>query len=421
MRILRIINSMDPTQGGPMQGVRTSIATIKSLGVDCENEVVCLDDPDASYCHDDGIAFHALGETKGPWQRSPALLPWLRANLHRFDAVIIHGLWLYYSYAATKAAGALGQRRPRVFVMPHGMLDPWFQKHPSRRVKAIRNWFYWKLIEQRTIAQADGLLFTCQKELKLARTTFRPYRPRRELNVGYGVAAPPPFHEGMRSAFRERVPGLGDRPYLLFLSRVHPKKGVDLLIKAYAKQAGQRAQAGIATPDLVIAGPLDSKYAESMKELAHREMAPREMTGQAKPGESEKPPEIHFPGMLSGDSKWAAFYGCEAFLLPSHQENFGIAVVEALACGRPVLISDQVNIGDEIEQSGAGFVDRDDDAGTRALLERFFALNDEAKATMSVSATECYAANFSPETAALRLLEAISPEGSGADLPSEPQ
>jgi glycosyltransferase involved in cell wall biosynthesis len=218
----------------------------------------------------------------------------------------------------------------------------------------------------------------------------------------------------MRASFRERVPGLGDRPYFLFLSRVHPKKGVDLLIRAYATQLAQRTLAGIATPDLVIAGPLDSNYADSMRALAQRELAQL-----PKAHDHVDPPGIHFPGMLSGDSKWGAFYGCEAFILPSHQENFGIAVVEALACGRPVLISDQVNISDEIEQSGAGFADRDEDAGTAALMERFFALDDAAKATMSARALECYTANFSPETAAFRLLEAISPEGPQPDERSE--
>ncbi len=403
MKILQIIPSMDPSAGGVAQGVKTTIETISQLGSGNDCEVVCLDEPDAPYLRTIPASVHALGRAKGPWGWNARLTPWLRENLPRFDVAIINGLWLYYSYAATKAAGVLEERRPRVFVMPHGMLDPWFQKHPSRRIKAYRNWFYWNLIEQRTIAQADGLLFTCQKELELARTTFRPYRPRREMNVGYGVAAPPACNEGMLNAFRERVPELGDRPYLLFLSRVHPKKGVDLLIKAYTRLAAQRLEAGVVTPDLVIAGPLDSKYAESMQELAERERIRLPKVDGA--------PAIHFPGMLSGDSKWGAFYGCEAFVLPSHQENFGIAVVEALACGRPVLISDQVNICDEIEQSGSGFVDRDDDAGTEALLRRFLELDDPAKVTMSSRATECYAANFSPQTAALRLLEAISEQG----------
>ena len=75
--------------------------------------------------------------------------------------------------------------------MPHGMLDPWFQRDKSRRVKAVRNWFYWWLVERGVVNAADALLFTCQQELELARTTFGGYRPKREMDVGYGIAEPP--------------------------------------------------------------------------------------------------------------------------------------------------------------------------------------------------------------------------------------
>ena len=122
---------------------------------------------------------------------------------------------------------------PQLFVMPHGMLDPWFQNDPSRRVKAIRNSIYWKLVEHKTIETANCILFTCQKELELARQPFRPYRPQGEANVGLGVALPPPFNESMQEAFNQRVSLAKDQSYFLFLSRIHPKKGVDLLIRAY--------------------------------------------------------------------------------------------------------------------------------------------------------------------------------------------
>jgi len=83
--------------------------------------------------------------------------------------------------------------------------------------------------------------------------------------------------------------------------------------------------------------------------------------------------EIHAVDMLQGDAKWGALYGCEAFVLPSHQENFGIAVVEALACGKLVLISDQVNIGREIVEDGAGLVEGDTEEGVEKLLRQFLA------------------------------------------------
>ncbi len=106
----------------------------------------------------------------------------------------------------------------RCFVMPHGMLDPWFQRDRSRRVKAVRNWFYWWLVERGVVNSADALLFTCQQELELARTTFGGYRPKREIVVGLGIEEPPAFEPKMQEAFAARCPDLNGRPYLLFMS-----------------------------------------------------------------------------------------------------------------------------------------------------------------------------------------------------------
>lgn len=404
MKILRVIPSMDPSFGGPCQGIRNSSPELELLG--WVNEIVCLDDVGAQYLADEKLTIHALGQSQGPWARHPNLIPWLHENLSRFDIVIIHGLWQYASYAVTKVVRQTRRSKPtvktpRVYVMPHGMLDPWFQNEPSRRLKAWRNWVYWKLIEHRTISNADGVLFTCQKELELARLPFRPYGPRREINVGYGVAKPPAMTESMSGALYEKCPQLRGQPYLLFLSRIHPKKGVELLINAYAQLAKQTG-AGANLPALVIAGPTNSDYANAMKCLADSHHLLRDNDQpQAEPG-------ILFSGMLQGDAKWGAFYGCEAFVLPSHQENFGIAVVEALACGKPVLISDQVNIYSEIVDANAGIVGEDSLEGTAATLKRWASLNPAEKQAMGTAAIKCFEQNFEIEAAARSFLNAIS-------------
>jgi len=108
---------------------------------------------------------------------------------------------------------------------------------------------------------------------------------------------------------------------------------------------------------------------------------------------------------LSGDAKWGAFYGCEAFILPSHQENFGIAVVEALACGKPVLISNQVNIWREIESAGGGIVAEDSLAGTRELLKRW---KDVSGNALGFKARQAFEKNFSIDRAAQRMMSVIS-------------
>ena len=393
---------MDPATGGPCQGIRNSIPELKKLGV--RNEVVCLDDPSSVFLHDDPFTVHAIGLRKGPWQYNANLISWLLKNFHRFDAVIIHGLWLYPSYAVNKAMKLFKKQRkssneilhtPKIFVMPHGMLDPYFQEDKGRRLKAIRNWWYWKLIEKDVVNNADGLLFTCEEELRLAREPFRPYQPKAEINVGYGVKRPPAYSEQMNHSFLAACPGLNQAPYLLFLSRIHEKKGVDVLIKAYAIFLNKIKERVKRIPKLVIAGPgIESSYGLKLRNLINVE--------------PDLADNILFPGLLLGDAKWGAYYGCDAFILPSHQENFGIVVVEAIACSKPVLISDKVNIWHEIEKAGAGVIKSDSVEGALELIEAWEQMGDEEKRAMQLKAKSLFEEKYTSSAAASTLLQAVS-------------
>jgi glycosyltransferase involved in cell wall biosynthesis len=387
MKFLHVIASMNPRIGGPCQGIR-NLATwfIKN---DNQIEVVCLDDPNSDFLSRDNFPVHALGQSWSQWSYHSRLLPWLHDNLSRFDVVILNGLWQYPGYALLKATRK--PNMPPYFVFPHGMLDPWFQRNPQRRIKAIRNWFYWKYIEQRVVHNAAALLFTSAEEMRLARETFSPYQPKREVNVGYGIPEPPEYHSGMEAAFAEKCPALKGKPYFLFLSRIHPKKGVDLLINAYA--AFCRSQTAVPPAKLVIAGPgLETYYGQQLQTLAAQICLPG---------------SVYWPGMLSGDAKWGALYNCEAFILPSHQENYGIAVVEALSCGRPVLISNQVNIWREIEEDAAGFVVGDTLKGTRELFRRWANLSDQFKTIMGKAARASYENRFAVALPAGQLFAAV--------------
>lgn len=403
MKLLHVVAGMDPRLGGVCQAIRTSIAGLSVLGV--HNEVASLDTPDAAFLQQDAFITHALGPARGPWAYSAALLPWLVRNLARFDAVVVHGLWSYHGYAVRQAARRIARaNRPRLFVMPHGMLDPYFQRAPGRRLKAVRNQLYWKLVEARLVNSADGLLFTCTEEQQLAQQPFRPYRPRRTAVVGLGVEQPPAYTAAMREAFLCCCPAAGAQPYLLFLSRIHEKKGVEDLLTAYATlragllpagptpAAGAEQQAPL--PLLLIAGPgLDTPYGQRMQELVENNPLLRD--------------NVLFSGMLAGPAKWGAFYGCEAFILPSHQENFGIAVVEALACGKPVLLSDQINIWREIQVAGGGLVAPDTAAGITSLLQQWQKLSPGAKQTLQKNAHAGFQHNFAVLPAARRFRAAI--------------
>jgi len=415
MNILHVIADMDPVKGGVCQAVRTMIVGLAEQGV--HSEVVSLDLPTASFLTQDTAKIHALGPGKGPWQYSSELLPWLLNNLSRFDTILVHGLWLYPGFAVSSAIKQLRKNAasatPKLFVMPHGMLDPYFQKAQERKWKAWRNTIYWKVFESKLIHQSEALLFTCEAELLLARQPFQPYKPKQEQVVGLGVSIPPPYQLAMRPAFLAHCVGLDSQPYILYLGRIHEKKGVDLLVQAYAniaadfnKAQGTSAstkddaskalnhrQAGL-LPLLVIAGPgLDTPYGQRLQRVVSENSAIRS--------------SVFFPGMLTGDAKWGAYYGCEVFALPSHQENFGIAVVEALACSKPVLISNQVNIWREIQAAEAGLVANNTLEGTRALLENWCNLTQTAKLAMGEHSYITYFEHFAVEPAARKLKEAL--------------
>lgn len=403
MRIIHIISSLDPKAGGVSQALRTIIKGLTELKV--HNEVACLDAPDADYLMKENFPVYALGPGRTSWNYNVSILKWLKLNMRNYTVVIVHGLWQYPMYATYNVWKNLTNGKPRLFVMPHGMLDPYFQRAENRKLKALRNLAYWKLVEQKVINNADGLLFTCEEEQKLAMQPFKPYAPRNEHIVGLGVEEPPPYKPEMNTAFADTCRQLQNNSYILFLSRIHDKKGVDLLINAYADfceritaKKSHYPDNGILSlseiPRLVIAGPnLESPFGQQMQKAVSQNPVLKE--------------RVFFTGMLSGNAKWGAFYGCKAFILPSHQENFGIAVVEALACSKPVLISNQVNIWREISNNGAGLIAEDTVQGTEELLVKWCRSSEKQQTDFQTSARQLYLNHFSVKRAAECLLKAL--------------
>jgi glycosyltransferase involved in cell wall biosynthesis len=394
MKLLHVVASLDPKTGGVCQAIRTIIAGLAAVGV--VSEVVSLDIPDANFLAQDSFPVHALGPSRGPWAYSPKLASWLAINLPRFENVILHGLWLYPNYAVYRTLRHLASANelalPQLFVMPHGMLDPYFQREAGRQLKALRNWVYWKLIEAQVINSATAVLFTCEEECRLASKSFRPYHPHQELVVGLGVDEPPAYTPAMREAFQQVCPTVVEGNYLLFLSRLHEKKGVDLLITAYQSESSLVNSSTTNLPDLVVAGPgLDTAYGLTVQQQIN-----------------VRPQSIVLAPMLTGDAKWGAFYGCAAFVLPSHQENFGIAVVEALACAKPVLISSKINIWREIKAGGGGLVAADTLTGCQELIQQWNSLATPTRHVLQTNARATYHAHFAVPVASNQLLQALT-------------
>jgi glycosyltransferase involved in cell wall biosynthesis len=379
MRLLRATHTVNPALGGPIESIKQSSAALMRRGH--EVEIISLDAPNDAWVRDSAMPIHALGPGLGSYGYAPRFSDWIRERRANYDAVIVHGIWQYTSFGVWRAVA--GTDTP-YFVFPHGMLDPWFKRtYPLKHIKKL---FYWPWGEYRVLRDAAAVLFTSEEERRLARESFKLYRANEKV-VNYGTASPANL-ETAREEFFAAFPNLRQQEFLLFLGRLHEKKGCDLLIEAFVE-----LQESSGSPHhLVMAGPCsDDGYFHRLQQIA------------AKAGDS-----ITFPGMLTGDVKWGALSSADAFGLPSHQENFGIAVAEALACGTPVLISNKINIWREIETDGAGYVENDDLAGTVNLLKRWLATPETSRAEMRNNARNCFTARFEIERATDSLLAAIA-------------
>jgi glycosyltransferase involved in cell wall biosynthesis len=275
--------------------------------------------------------------------------------------------------------------------MPHGMLDP--SLHAAYPLKHFKKRIYWRLFERRILLDARAVLFTCEEERRVGQQSFSRFEGRGAV-ITYGTAGPSGTPESWSAAWRERCPGVAGRPYFIFLGRLHSKKGIGLLLGAYARLLRETPEGTCVPPALVIAGPSASdSYLRSLRSLAHRER----IDGA-----------VHWPGMLNGPAKWGALQGAAAFVLPSFQENFGLAVVESLACGRPVLISDRVNIWRELTEDKAALVEPANEEGAFNLLRRWLSLSPVSQQAMSDAARASYAKRFEISAAAKNFAEQLS-------------
>ena len=254
------------------------------------------------------------------------------------DVAHFHGLW---QPEHARAARECVRRGLPYVVSPHGMLEPWAWRH-----KWWKKWPYFQLVERRYLARASALLATGDEEARRLRT-FAP-RPRIvSLPLGLTGKARPDY-----TAARQQLGWAAEEIVLLFLSRLHPKKGPDLLLRALASMKWP------AVARLVMVGDGERAYVESLKRFAadHAGALPR----------------IDWAGAIWGDGRWRYFQGADLFCLPSHSENFGLAVLDSLQVGTPVLTTVETPWADDLG-GGRGCAGEPQVASVRGLLTQFFA------------------------------------------------
>jgi len=369
MNLLHVISSCNPSSGGPIEGVKIMYKHFKKVGIN--PEILCSDSPKKIFTKNKDLPkIYAVGPGLFNYKYNPSLKSWLYKNIEKYDCVIIHGLWQYHNYAVWKVAT---ERKIPYYIFYHGMLDPWFNK--GNIFKYLKKKIYWNLIQHKIIKNAKSALFTSTQEKYLARKSFKPYKVKEKL-AGYGTSGNPYHYNIKNNLFFKKYPKLKKKKLIIFFGRIHPKKGVDLLIEAFQEVFKEDSKY-----HLVIAGPYQKKYYEYLNKcFANHSNKLKNFTT--------------WTGPIYNKLKWDFLKSCYFFCLPSHQENFGISITEAMASKKPVMITDKINIYKVIKKYKAGFVNNDDLKGVILNLKKIRELNKIKYKKMCKSSYDCYMGNF---------------------------
>jgi glycosyltransferase involved in cell wall biosynthesis len=371
LRICHVISSLDARAGGPAVALAGLASAQQSAGMQISIIATPREgesDDAAKNLRAQQIQVELLGPASGRLRRHPQIVPTLEKLIPQVDLLHIHALWEEIQHQASRLARKFN--KPYI-IRPCGMLDPW-----SLSQNLLVKKLYLMVRMRRDLNCAAALHFTTGAERDLT----EPLRLKAPAIVepnGLDVREFDPLPPAEN--FRQRIPQFRDRRIVLFLSRVHPKKGLDLLIPAFARAKRENAV-------LVIAGPDDDGYGTTVRDMVTREGLIN---------------DVAFTGMLRGAVRVEAMAAADLFVLPSYQENFGIAVVEALACGCPVIISDQVNIHAEVSQANVGAVVPMDVAQLSEQITRWLA-DDSLRADAAKRGREFALKRFAWEQIAQR-------------------
>lgn len=371
MNILHVIRDLSPATGGPVTAVQGMAAAEAAMGHTVS--IAATNYALADIGRIDGVQNFLFPFMFSPWRLSPQMGKDLPALVNASDVIHIHMMWEYPTYVAAKICKKL--KRPYI-LRPCGMLDRWSLSRSAWKKRP-----YLSLIGIPLIRNAAGLHFTTREELKNSSCFDN------EVNAFIVPNGLPPdaFVSPQNSlSFRKRFPELEDKRIVLFLGRLHYKKQPDVVLEAFRHVCDMDERLS-----LVLAGPSEPAYLDNLRQLSK------------KLGVKDR---VIFTGLLRGEAVREALFSAEVFVLPSLQENFGIAVAEAMAAGCPVVVSEQVNLASEIRDNKAGIVCKSDTASTASALEKLIK-DRELRTTMGINGRQLVLGKFTWQKVAVRLLD----------------
>lgn len=373
--------------------IRTMAQGLAEAGVDVQ--VAATDDDGPGHMDvpleqpmvDNGVTFWHFRRQTRFYTASWPLTHWLARHIPDFDLVHMHAL---FSYAALPAALFAARGGVPYVVRPLGTLNRWGMQQHRPWLKQLS----FRLIESRILKGAAAVHYTSEQErLEATKLGVNGHALVIPLGVDFDLLQSQPSNGWLTT----HAPHLADRTIFLFLSRLDPKKGLDLLLPAFAQLRDQCPETA-----LVIAGDGETEFVTSL----HQEAARLGIQN-----------DVVWAGFLTGKEKRAALATADAFILPSYSENFGIAAVEALACGLPAILSDNVAIHREIAAAHAGLVVKCQIEALANAMHKL-ATNAELRRTLGVNGKQLAQSRFSKESMINALVNAYAEIVSANSVPS---
>ena len=335
MRVLHVIPSLAAVHGGPSVALSLIARSLVQAGVEVDVATTDDDGPGrriAEVASGQRVEREGYGTCFFPKQSEfyKVSLPfshWLSRNAQRYDLIHIHAL---FSYLSTSAARIARRRQVPYIVRPLGVLNEWGIKNRRRILKSAS----FRFVEAPILRHASAIHYTSRIEQEEAERSGAS--AGKAVIIPLGIEIDKYRNLPGPERFLDRFPQLRGRSVVLFLSRIDPKKGLDLLLPAFAT-ASKRHPSAV----LVVAGNGEKSYVRSL---------------QGKASELGIAADILWPGHLGETDKLSALAAATVFVLPSYSENFGIALVEALAAGLPCITTTGVAIAGEISAADAGIV-----------------------------------------------------------------